>query len=161
MTAVSNTGPLIALAKLDQLSLLEKLFGQIFIPPAVRRELLAKTGRESARLDDAMASFIEVAPIHSLAPEVKIATLRLDLGEQEAVALAYERQALLVIDDRLGRAAARRLDLAITGLMGVLVRAKEEGMIQKVRPLLDQVRQQGYWLSDKALEAAARLAEED
>ena len=161
MTAVSNTGPLIALAKVDKLSLLEKLFGRVFIPPAVHRELLAKSGPESARLDDALISFVEVAPIPSLTHEVKTATMRLDSGEQQAVGLAYERKVILIIDERLGRTAARRLGLTITGVIGVLIRAKEAELIQAVCPLLNEARQQGYWLSDEALNVAAKLAGED
>ena len=61
MTVVSDTGPLIALAKVDRLSLLEDLFGQIHIPPIVHRELLAKSGPEAARLDDAFTHVIQVA----------------------------------------------------------------------------------------------------
>lgn len=61
MSIVSNTGPLIALAKVDLLPLLERLFKQVRIPPAVHRELLAKSGPEAARLDDALARFILVA----------------------------------------------------------------------------------------------------
>jgi hypothetical protein len=160
MSVVSNTGPLIALAKADQLSLLERLFGQVLIPPAVHRELLAKSGREAARLDDALTCFIEVSQAPQLTPEVKVATLRLGPGERQAIALAYEGKALLVIDDRLGRAAARRLGLAITGLAGVLIRAKEAGLIAAVRPLLEEIRQRGYWLSDELLDVAARLAGE-
>ena len=53
--------------------------------------------------------------------------MRLDLGEQHAIALAYEHGALLVVDDSLGRAAARRLNLAVTGVVGVVIRAKKEG----------------------------------
>jgi predicted nucleic acid-binding protein len=161
MTVVSDTGPLIALAKIDQLALLEQLFGQVVIPPAVHRELLAKSGPESVHLDDALLRFIEVAHIPPLAPEVKIATMHLGPGEQQAVALAYERKALLVIDDRLGRAAARRLGLAITGLVGVLVRAKEAELIPTVCSLLAEVRQQGYWLSDETLSIAVKLAGEE
>lgn len=161
MTVVSNTGPLIALAKIDQLSLLEQLFRQISIPPAVHRELLAKSGSESAHLDDALLRFIKVTHVSSLAPEVKIATDRLDPGEQQAVALAYERKALLVIDDRMGRAAAQRLALTVTGLVGVLIRAKEAELIPAVCPLLGEVRRQGYWLSEETLGVAAKLAGED
>jgi len=160
MTVVSNTGPLIALAKADRLSLLERLFKQVHIPPAVHRELLAKSGPEVARLDDALAGFIQVTPTPRIPPEVKAATSRLGPGEQQAIALAYELKAPLVIDDRLGRAAARRLGLAITGLAGVLIRAKETGLIPSVRPLLDEIRRQGYWLSDELLDIAARLAGE-
>ena len=67
---------------------------------------------------------------------------------------------LLVIDDRLGRAAARRLGLAVTGTVGVLIRAKEVGLVPAVCPLLEEIRQQGYWLSDALLVTAARLAGE-
>jgi predicted nucleic acid-binding protein len=79
MTVVSDTGPLIALAKVDRLSLLEQLFEHVFIPPIVHRELLAKSGPESARLDNALLGFVEVTQVSSLAPEVKAATLRLTL----------------------------------------------------------------------------------
>jgi predicted nucleic acid-binding protein len=160
MTVVSNTGPLVALAKVDKLSLLEQLFGRVHIPPAVHRELLAKRGSELPRLDDALARFIEVTQVPRIAPAVKIATLRLGPGEQQAIALAYELKALLVIDDRLGRAAARRLGLVITGLAGVLVRAKETELITAVRPLLNEIRQHGYWLSDELLDVAAKMAGE-
>jgi predicted nucleic acid-binding protein len=161
VTVVSNTGPLIALAKADRLVLLEGLFGQVLIPPAVHRELLAKSGPESARLDEALLGLIEVTQLPPLSPEVKTATLRLDAGEKQVVALAYERKAsLVIIDERLGRAAARRLGLEVTGLVGVLVRAKETGLIPAVCPMLEEIRQRGYWLSDEILDMAAKLAGE-
>ena len=160
MTVVSDTGPLIALAKVDQLILLERLFGNVLIPSAVQRELLAKHGTESARLDDALLNFLDVVPLSVPSPEVEIATLRLDLGEQHAIALAYGRGALLVIDDSLGRAAARRLNLAVTGVVGVLIRAKQEGLVPSVRSLLEEMRQHSYWLSDELLDIAIRLAGE-
>jgi predicted nucleic acid-binding protein len=148
------------LAKVDQLIVLERLFGKVLIPSAVERELLAKHGAESARLDDALLSFLDVVPLSVLPPEVEIATLRLALGEQQAIALAYEQGALLVIDDSLGRAAARRLHLAITGVVGVLIRAKQEGLVPNVCLLLEEMRQHNYWLSDELLTIAARLAGE-
>ncbi len=60
MSIVSNTGPLIALAKANRLELLPALYGTVHIPPAVHRELLAKTGVEAARLDQALASWLMV-----------------------------------------------------------------------------------------------------
>jgi len=157
---VSNTGPLIALAKVGKLILLERLFERVLIPPAVYRELLAKTGPEAARLDEALARFITVASPALIPPEVKAATGRLGPGEQQAIALAYEQKALLVIDERLGRGAARHLRLDVTGTIGLLIRAKEAGLIEDVRPLLEKMRRQGYWLSDGLLEIAAWLAGE-
>ena len=70
MSVVSNTGPLIALAKIDQLGLLERLFGQVHIPPAVERELFAKAGVESSRLSAVLGTFIRVTNPQSLPPEV-------------------------------------------------------------------------------------------
>jgi predicted nucleic acid-binding protein len=160
MIAVSDTGPLIALAKVDRLALLQEVFGQVLVPPAVERELIAKHGGESVRLEAALRSFLKVVPAPVLAPDVRFVTTRLDLGEQEAIALAYERRSLLVIDDRLGRAAARRLGLVVTGVVGVLVQAKQAGLVAGVRPLLDEMRRRGYWLSDEILDAASRLAGE-
>ena len=161
MSVVSNTGPLIALAKADLLTVLKQLFEHVYIPPAVHRELLAKSGPEAARLDDALADFIEVTPMPSLPPEVEVVTARLDPGERQAIALAYEQKALLVMDDRLGRVVARRLHLPVTGVVGVIIQAKDANLISAVRPVLEEIRQQGYWLSDELVELGARLAGED
>lgn len=106
MDIVSNTGPLIALAKIDQLGLLEKLFGKIFIPTTVQRELLAKVGPEAARLDQALATFVTVKAPDEAKPEVQAATRYLDEGERQVIMLAHELNLLLLIDDRLGRQAA-------------------------------------------------------
>ena len=66
----------------------------------------------------------------------------------------------MIIDERLGRAAARRLGLEVTRLAGVLVRAKETKLIPAVRPVLEEIRRRGYWLSDEILDVAAKLAGE-
>lgn len=160
MSIVSNTGPLIALAKADQMHLLKNLFGQVHIPPAVHRELLAKSGIEAERLDQALASFIQIAEHPALAEAVRSVTLSLDRGEQEAIALAHQMKLTLLIDDRLGRQAARYLNLPITGTVGVLLHAKQEKLISLVRPVLNEIRTQGYWLSDELIAAATTLAGE-
>jgi len=160
MATVSNTGPLIALAEVDGLTLLKDLFEEILIPPAVHRELLAKTGPESHSLDDALSEYVHVTPTPEPAPEIEVVTQDLGPGEQQAIVLAHSLGALLLMDERLGRAAARRLGVRVTGVVGVLVRAKEVGFIPKVRPVLEEIRQEGYWLSDTLLDAAAKLARE-
>ncbi len=161
MKVVSDTGPLIALAKARQLQLLEQLFGEIFIPPAVYREILAKTGPEAEQLDSALATFVRVAEHPSVKPEVRSLTSHLDRGEREAIALTCQLNALLLVDDRLGRQAAQRLNLLFTGVAGILIKAKEKGLLPHVRPVLEQIRSQGYWLSDELLDLASRLANED
>ncbi len=123
-------------------------------------ELLAKTGPEATRLNNALNHFLEVTPVSSPSPEVKVFTAKLDAGEQQAIALAYEQKTLLLMDEYRGRVAARRLGLVVTGVVGVLLRAKEAGMIPLVIPSLQEIRRQGYWLSDDLLEVAAKLAGE-
>jgi predicted nucleic acid-binding protein len=160
MTIVSNTGPLIALAKVNQLGLLNKLFEMVYIPPAVHRELFAKTGLESTRLDEALTIYLHVAGRPELSKEVQLATQSLDLGEREAVALAHSMSLPLLIDDRLGRDAARRMGVNVTGSVGVLIEAKRQGRVAAVRPVLEQMRTQGYWLSDELIDLAAELAQD-
>lgn len=160
MSIISNTGPLIALAKANQLRLLESLFDQVHIPLSVHRELLAKSGVEAERLDQAFATFIRVVEHLEPAEAVRSVTLSLDRGEQEAVALAHQMKLTLLIDDRLGRQAARRLNLPVTGTISVLLHAKQEKLIPLVRPVLEEIRNQGYWLSDELIAAATGLARE-
>ncbi len=157
---VSNTGPLIALGKVDHLNVLEQLFGSVHIPPTVHRELLAKPSPEGPRLDEALTHFVQVVPTPTFAPEVRLITQRLGAGEQEAIALAYQLKTPLLIDDQQGGAAAKRLGLPAFGTVGVLIRAKEANLVSAIRPVLEQIRRQGYWLSDEVLNAAAKLAGE-
>jgi predicted nucleic acid-binding protein len=160
VSIVSNTSPLIALAKADALPLLKSLFGEVVIPPAVYHELLAKAGAEVHRLDDALNDFIHRLPMPTVTPEQEQATQHLGEGEQQAVLMAHHRGELLLVDDRQGRNSARTLNVPVTGTIGVLVKAKQAGLISAVLPILEQIRQNGYWLSDAMLETAARLAGE-
>jgi uncharacterized protein len=160
MSVVSNTSPLIALAKVDQLGLLETIFEQVYIPSAVQRELWTGNSQEIQRLDRAFSSFIHIKQVVELQIEVQLATRRLEAGEQEAIALAYQLNLPLIIDDRLGRQAARSLSLPISGVAGVLILAKQQGAIPSVKNLLQEIRNNGYWLSDELIGIAARLAGE-
>jgi predicted nucleic acid-binding protein len=73
----------------------------------------------------------------------------LDEGEAEAIALALEMDARLLIDERDGRQAASRVGVSRLGLLGVLVQAKREGHVTAVRPLLQSLREDaGFWISD-------------
>ncbi|MGC9358662.1 MAG: DUF3368 domain-containing protein [Anaerolineae bacterium] len=108
----------------------------------------------------AREGFIKTTPLSPIPSEVQWVISRLGQGEQEAIALAHEQNALLLIDELLGRAAARRLDLDITGVVGILIRGKHEGHIIAVLPLLHALRQKGYWLSDEVLAVAAQYAAE-
>ena len=161
MTVVSNTGPIVALAKADHLGVLRTLYGEVLIPSAVHRELLAKTGPEAQRIDDGLAAFLRITPISKPREEVDRLTSGLGAGEQQAICLALETTAgLLVMDDRAGRKVAGQLGIATTGVVGVLLEAKRAGHLPMVRPILEIIRRHGYWLSDAVVETATRLAGE-
>jgi predicted nucleic acid-binding protein len=160
MTVVSDTGPIVALAKADHLSLLRILYGEVFIPPAVHRELLAKVGPEAERIDEGLAGFLRITPISESPEEVDRLTSSLGAGEQQAICLALQTGGLLVMDDRAGRKAAGRLGIATTGVVGVLLKAKQDGQLPMVGPVLEIIRDEGYWLSDTVVETAMRLAGE-
>jgi predicted nucleic acid-binding protein len=160
VTVVSNTGPIVALAKADHLSLLRILYGEVLIPPAVHRELLAKVGPEAQRIDEGLAVFLRVTPITRSPEAVDRLTSGLGAGEQQAIGLALEIGGLLVIDDRAGRKAAGRLGIATTGVVGVLLKAKQEGQLAMVGPVLEMIRRYGYWLSDAVVKTAMQLAGE-
>jgi uncharacterized protein len=154
VSIVSDTGPLVALAKVDALPLLAPLFTEVLIPTAVHGELMAKSGPEAARLQAALGNFIRVAPVPAIPPEIQAATLNLGPGEREAMALAQNTAALLLIDERAGRRVARQLGLKIAGTVQVLLEAKRAGLIPEVKPLLLGMRSAGYYLSDSLLRTA-------
>ena len=85
----------------------------------------------------------------------------LDKGEAEVIALGREMKAdLLIMDERLARKYAKRLKFTVTGTVGVLLRAKAEGHIQSVRPLLNKLKDGGFRLKDDLIEEAVKLAGE-
>ncbi len=155
---VANTTPLVSLWLLDHLSLLQDLYGEILIPPTVQAEFLAiETATRQASLTS--ASWIRVVPLAQ--PQRALAYAGLDRGEAEVLALAEERSArLVIIDERAGRRYARRMSLPLTGTLGVLLLAKESGLIQAVSPLIDTLRQAGMHLGEDLIEGVLQLAGE-
>jgi hypothetical protein len=128
----------------------------------VHRELLGKVGIESERIDKALSDFIHVADLRLSDLANKEILADLDEGEKQAIGLAsiFSGDVLLLLDDRAGRLVAEKLNIPTTGLIGILLLAKEKGIIEKIGPLLDEMRNQGYWLSDKVVDAARQLAGE-
>lgn len=162
MIAVSDTGPIIGLAKASHLSLLKNLFGKVLIPPMVHKELFAKTGNEWELINKALMDFIHVSEIKPLDETSKSILEGLDEGERQAiyVALSMGNDVILLIDDQAGRQAAEKLNIKITGLVGVLLLAKERGLIKSVVDVIEEIRGNGYWLSNSLVDIAKRLSRE-
>ena len=150
MIVVSDTSALVVLSALGQQHLLADLFGEIIVPPTVAEEFARPRRLAGVMRVLALPATVRVqAPTRpfTLPPDA----VPLDLGEREALALAVELHAdLLLMDERAGRAQARRLGLRFTGVVGVFVRAKQVGLIPGVADLLDRAMDEcDFWLDDE------------
>ncbi|MBN1873879.1 MAG: DUF3368 domain-containing protein [Anaerolineae bacterium] len=109
MIIVSDASPIINLAVIGQLNLLQKLFGNVIIPQAVYNEIVIEGEGQVGSTEVAQADWFEIKPI-SNRPLVTSLEGELDIGEAEAIVLAVEQKAtLLLIDERKARIVANRL----------------------------------------------------
>lgn len=161
MTIVSNTSPISNLAALGRLSLLEQVYGNIVIPQAVAKEI-AEVG--TIYTEAAAVADLEWISIQTVTDRTIIETLlnRLDEGEAEAIALAIELNAeLLLIDEQLGRQVAKDYEVNVTRLLGVLLEAKNKGIIPEVKSIMnDLILQAKFRVGDRLYKEVLHLANE-
>lgn len=148
---VADAGPLIALARAGRLELLRALYTSIAIPPAVHGELRPASDRPGAVVLRAAieAGWLRVVPPDDDASEA-LAELRrvLGAGEAEAIVLAQCLECrFLLVDERRARTVARQRSVPIAGIGGVLLAAKENGLVERVAPVLDELARSGYRFS--------------
>lgn len=151
MLVVSNTSPLLNLAILDALDLLVQQFCTLLLPEAVFAELQIDTNLPgAAALRSAYQDgLFRVEPVTDRV-RVRLLQRDLDAGEAEAIALALEKSAdWLLLDERDGRRAAKALGLRVTGVLGILLRARLQGQLPSLRRAMDDLRNQaGFRISD-------------
>lgn len=147
MIVVSNTSPIFYLSTIGQLDLLHQLFDVVVIPAAVYNEITNVGNTDASARVVPTLSWVKT---QTATDQAFINTLSIDLdpGESEAIALAVEINAdLLLMDERLGRTAALRSGLKVTGVLGILIAAKRNNLIQNVKPLLDDlIENVGFWV---------------
>lgn len=163
MRVISNTSPLLNLAIIGQLALVRQQFGRVWMPPAVLAELQPEAERPGC-MEIREALRVGWLCVSDPPQTELVAVLRreLDFGEAEAIALAIQwREARVLLDERDGRRVARSLGLAVTGALGVLLRAKLQGDIISLRDALDHLETMaGFRLSDALRKAILREAGE-
>ena len=161
MIVVSDTSPISGLIKIGKLHLLNQLYGTLLIPPSVLNEVMALEdfGYEVALIMNSTWIFSQSPTDASL---VQFFQSNLDLGEAEAIVLAKEMNAdVLLIDERKGVEIAKRVGLKSIGLLGVLLQAKRSGIITAVKPVLDElISKGGFWISGKVRNEVLVLADE-
>jgi len=161
MIVVSNTTPLIALACIQRFDLLQRLFDELRIAQAVYDEAVV-AGREAggAKREVSTATFIKIVNVQDRVA-VEVLLDELDLGEAETIVLAREIDAdWVLMDEKKGRRKLAQLGLKTIGTMGILLKAKQVGLLPAIRPDLERLHQQGFSLSRAVIDAVLRQAGE-
>jgi predicted nucleic acid-binding protein len=155
---ISNTTPIISLLKVDKLNLLKELYEKIIVPKAVYLEV--ENGKEKPYYHDlTQIDWIEIQEIGN--HDSRDYFLDLDEGEAEVLILAKELNAdLIIMDEIMGRRYSKQLGFNLTGTIGILLKAKENGLIESIKDLLTELAKKGTWLSLKLITKAIELANE-
>ena len=163
--AICDSSTLIHLAKIGRLHLLREFHKKIFIAPAVWKEVVQE-GRDwpgSSEVEQGrQVGWIEVIDPTN---QTLVHFLRKDLheGESETIALAVEEKPEIVfLDESEARRIAKVYGFSITGVIGILIRAKREGQILSLREELDKLRNEaGFWIGDDIYRKALCASEEE
>ena len=160
MIVVANAGPLIALAQIGHFNVLQSLYSQLRIPPAVCDEVVVSGRGRPGAVEVSAAAWIHIVE-HRDSTAVQLLREQLGAGESEAIVLAIELKAdLLLIDEARGRRVAEARGLNKIGTVGTLIAAKKRGLISSVTPLLDELRATGFRMSEELYQTACALAGE-
>jgi len=146
---ISDSTCLIGLERIGRLDILRKLYGEIVISEAVQREVGLPH-----------LPWVNVVPIKNQ-EALRFLKLEIDEGEAATIILATEiKESLLILDEKKARKIARRLDLKVTGLMGVLMKAKEKGIIESVKELITRLEEADFRILDEIKQQVLRLCGE-
>lgn len=163
MIIVSDTSPIANLVVVEYVWLLPKLFGTVIIPEVVYQELLANRIHHPVTQTVSSAEWLE---IRSVTDQQQVQILErdrnLDPGEANAIVLALELKATqILMDERLGRTEAKNRGLRITGILGILLAAKKQGLIPEVRSVMDAlIHQANFRVGDRLYAEVLQLANE-
>lgn len=161
MIVVADTSVLLNLCRIGEADLLWQLYGDVAAPRSVQVEF-ERAVLVYGRFDRLLfPGFIRIheprQSLQALLPETS-----LDRGESDAIALSVELSAdFLLIDEQKGRRAAAQLGIRFSGILGILVLAKQKSLIPEVRALLLRLREEaGFFLSERHMSRALLLAGE-
>lgn len=158
MIVVSDSTALIGLSAIGGLDWLRQLYTHVVIPQAVYREVVIDGAGKVSAQDVANASWIQMQTLQNYNDKAYLMNvIGLDEGESEAIVLAQEIGAdLLLLDDSAARQYARQQQLKITGMVGVVLAAKQAGIISLARPQLDALLAVGIFIDAKLYQQACQ-----
>ena len=159
MIVVSDTSPISNLLQVGEIDLLRQVFGKIVIPTEVFVEICRIESHKEFLIKQ---DWIKTATLSDT--NLKNSLLNnLDSGEAEAIALAVELKAdYLLIDEIKGRQIAENYGIKVTGILGVLIKAKKDGLITELKPYLQRlVNDAGFWLNPKLIKKILEMVNEN
>ena len=154
---IVNSTPIIGLANIGKLDLLRLVYQKITIPQAVFDELISPSVRQQVLKN---RDWIQVEHIQD-ASQKQMYRAKLHAGEVEVMILAQEKKAdLVLLDDNAAKKTAKYLGLPVTGTLGLLLRAKREGYIDAVIPVMDALEKDGFFIRDSVRQMVTEQAGE-
>ena len=159
MIVVSDTTPLSSLILPGKLYLLKVFFNTVLIPEEVAEELYKIPALKTALLQN--INWINVCPVKNSEKKNELMGI-LDKGESAAIALAIERNInLILIDERKGKHIAQRFGIESTGTLGILIKAKQSGLLKELKPDLLKLKNEfNFWISENLMSDILNLVKE-
>ena len=155
---IADAGPLIALSRIDRLSLLQQLFQDIVITETIRDEILVN--------DHSLGKEVIEKAINTQWLNIRKVNLKtwkplnpgIDAGESSAIFLATQspESSLLIMDDQAGRAEARYQKLAVIGTAAIIGMAKEQRLIDSAKTVLHELRDAGYYIGEAIIQTVLK-----
>lgn len=156
---VVNTSPWIALSICGQISLLNKLYNEVYIPYHVKEEIMAGGEEGVGVYELKTCSWIR---IERVADVEKVNLLyELEKGEAEVIILAKEKGIKhVLIDERVARLEANVLGLEVIGTIGLLLKAKKKGILYSIKPHITKMLDNGIWIKKEIVKGILKEAGE-
>lgn len=161
MKVVADSSVLISLSAINQLELLRKRFSEVAIPRAVREEVVIEGKGQPGTQEVQSSNWIRVQDVKDRS-FVRLLEAELDRGESEAIALARELKAdLVLLDEKDARLRGKRVGLRILGTIGILIWAKKAGHISSLQAQLNALRDEAkFRISTELYEQALKSVSE-
>lgn len=157
--AVADSGPLISLARIGRLELLQNMFSEVLAPPEVWHEVTVKGHGLPGAHEVSQVKWINIQPPSSQL--VQSLSILVDAGEAQAIALAQTTPGcIILLDDARARKIAARLNIRQIGTIGLLLRAKRMGLIDKIKPHIQALIENGIYIRRELVEAVLKEAGE-